>query len=152
MLKRFLTWASGLKEDPTYHWAADGFCESRTNNVLIHKSLGVQLYPLVPACIRRWKDIYTWVVIKCKLIYCINSKLLDTVSIQYQHNVKFHDFNVNTISTQHQSLTTVEILLTFSCWCFFMTFFNGPDHSFEFVQYLEFSYDHIPTPCYWILS
>ena len=38
-----------------------------------------------------------------------------TVSIQYQHSVKFQDFNANTISTQHQSLTTAEILLTFSC-------------------------------------
>ena len=37
------------------------------------------------------------------------------VSIHHQHTVKFQDFNVNTVSTQHQLLTIVEILLTFSC-------------------------------------
>ena len=26
----------------------------------------------------------------------------NTVSIQYQHSVKFQDFNVNTVSTQYQ--------------------------------------------------
>ena len=47
-------------------------------------------------------------------------------------------------------MTTVEILLTFSYWHFFfelLTFFNGPGHSFEFVQYIEFSFDHISILC-----
>ena len=30
-------------------------------------------------------------------------------------------------------------------FCDLLTFFNCPDHSFEFVQYLEFSFDNIPN-------
>ena len=66
--------------------------------------------------------IQTYILYKLKTQ---NSKLFDTVSIQYQHSVKFQDVNVNTISTQHQSLTTAEILLMF--FCHLLTFFNGQD-------------------------
>ena len=58
-----------------------------------------------PRLIYEHKIFTLQVVIKCKLIYCINSKLLNTASTQFQYNknsVKFQNFNVNTVSTQYQ--------------------------------------------------
>ena len=69
------------------------------------------------------------VVIKSKLIYCTNSKLLNTASTQFQYNinsVKFQNFNVNRVSTQYQLLTIV--------W-------NSVD---IFLLMFFFSFDHIP--------
>ena len=52
--------------------------------------------------------------------------------------------NFNTILIQHQPLTLCShfLLMLFS---HLLTFSDGPDHSLEFVQYLEFANDHIPS-------
>ena len=71
----------------------------------------------------------------------------NTISTQCKISIFWCQHSINTISTQHQSLTTVETLLIFSYRCLFcnlLTFFNDLDHSLEFVQYLEFAFDHIP--------
>ena len=89
-------------------------------------------------------------VIKCKLLYCTNSKLFNIVSTQCQYNVKFQDFDVNTISTQHQPLTL--------CWHFLLLLFyhllifsNVPNYSLYHIWSLHlitFSSYNINAPLY----
>ena len=43
------------------------------------------------------------------------------------------------------TMSTVDTVLTHSVnvFCHLLTFYNGSDHSFEFVPYLEFAFDYI---------
>ena len=63
---------------------------------------------------------------KMQTLYIVQTPqhIINTVSTQCQHSVKFQDFDVNTMSTVDTVL--IFLLLLF---CDLLTFFNDPDHN-----------------------